>query len=263
MLLLDPHARPVIAHRGNRAHAPENTIPAMLEAVALGADAIEFDVRVSRDGVLMVIHDPTLDRTTEAVGPIGGWTARDLCAIDAGARFVGADGRAPWRGRGATIPTFDAVIESLPRTLALVIELKEPAAGPLMREAIRRHDLAKRVIVAGFNPESTRPLRSDPVALGASTPDVARLIPRALLRRPAPPAWFRALCIPPSHHGFPVPIGALVRAVRPLGVVTHVWTINTTAEADRLWRAGVNGIITDDPGLILSHRATCPPAAFR
>ncbi len=262
MLLLDPNARPVIAHRGNRAHAPENTIPAMLEAVALGADAIEFDVRVSRDGVLMVIHDPTLDRTTEASGPVRARTARELSALDAGARFVAADGPCVWRGRGATIPTFDEVIESLPSALPLIIELKEPEAGPLMREAIRRHDLATRVIVAGFNPESTRPLRSDPVALGASTPDVVRLIPRALLRREAPPVWYRALCIPPTHHGIPVPIGSLVRSARPRGVVTHVWTINTTAEADRLWGGGVNGLITDDPGLLLRHRAVAPLASF-
>jgi glycerophosphoryl diester phosphodiesterase len=70
MILLDPRARPVIGHRGNRAHAPENTLESLREAVALGVDAVEFDLRVSRDGTLVVIHDETLERTTNGSGPV-------------------------------------------------------------------------------------------------------------------------------------------------------------------------------------------------
>ncbi len=78
----DALARPVIAHRGNRAHAPENTLPALLEAVARGADALEFDLRVSRDGQLVLFHDPTLERTTDGRGAVARPTA--------GAAFRGA-----------------------------------------------------------------------------------------------------------------------------------------------------------------------------
>lgn len=253
-MLRDPMARLVIGHRGNRAHAPENTIPSLLEAVALGADALEFDLRVSRDGVLVLMHDPTLDRTTEASGPVSRYTAADLRRIDAGARFT-RDGRTyPWRGRGATVPTLDEALEALPPDVPLIIELKTPAAAPLVQEAVRRHALADRIIVAGFDPASTRPLRGAGYWLGASTPDVARLLLPALLRRPVARPWFQALCIPPVYRGLPVPVGALVRATRPFGVVTHVWTVNEAAQAQRLWRAGVNGIITDDPALILEAR---------
>ncbi len=254
MILLDPQARPVIGHRGNRAHAPENTIPSMLEAVALGADALEFDVHVTRDDVLVVLHDPTLDRTTDGRGLVAALTAAELRQIDAGARFT-KDGRTfPWKGRGVTVPTFDAVIESLPSTLPLIVEIKTPAATPALRRAIVRHNLAPRIIVAGFDPASTRDLRGGGFALGASTPDVARLLAPALLRQRIQRPWFQALCIPPFHRAIPVPVSAIARAARPHGVVTHVWTINSPAKAQRLWRQGVQGIISDDPALILAAR---------
>jgi len=254
MILLDPNARPVIGHRGNRAHAPENTIASMLEAVALGVDALEFDVHVTRDDVLVVLHDPTLDRTTDGRGPIAAVSAAELSRFDAGARFT-TDGRTfPWRGRGVTVPTFDAVIEALPPTLPLIVEIKTPAATPALRRAIVRHGLSPRIIVAGFDPASTRDLRGGGFALGASTPDVARLLLPALLRQRIERPWFQALCIPPVHRGIPVPVAAIARAARPHGVVTHVWTINSPAKAQRLWRQGVQGIISDDPALMIAAR---------
>lgn len=256
MILLDPLARPVIGHRGNRAHAPENTIPSLLEAVAVGADAVEFDVRVTRDGVLVLLHDTTLDRTTDATGPLASYAFADLQHVDAGARFT-ANGRdRPWRGRGARIPTFDDVIEALPASLPLIVEVKSPTATAALMSAIARHNLGGRIIVAGFDPASTRPLRGGTVPLGASTPDVARLLVPALLRRPVAAPWYRALCIPPVRRGIPLPIASIVRSTREHGVVTHVWTVNEPAQARRLWQCGVQGIITDDPARILQARPT-------
>jgi glycerophosphoryl diester phosphodiesterase len=255
MILLDPSARPVIGHRGNRAHAPENTLPSLLEAVALGVDAVEFDLHVSRDGVLVLMHDPTLDRTTSGHGAVADHTLAELRTLDAGARFTNRRGEPSWRGRGVQIPTFDEVVEALPSSLPLIIELKTPAATVPLELAIRRHNIGHRVIVAGFDAESTRPMRGSSIALGASPPDVARLLAPSLLRRPIAAPWFQAMCIPPVYRGIPVPIASLVRAARPHGVMTHVWTVNEPARAQRLWRAGVSGIISDDPGLILAARA--------
>ncbi len=254
MILLDLLARPVVGHRGNCAHAPENTVPALREAAVLGVDAVEFDLHVSRDGQLVVIHDPTLDRTTSESGRVAERTLADLRRIDAGYRFTTDGGRSfPWRARGATIPAFDDVIEALPRDLALILELKTPAATEPLRAAIRRHGLASRIIVAGFSAQSVAPLRGEGCAIGANMADVVRALPAALLRRSIQPS-FDALCIPPSHHGIPVPIGALVRSLRGSHTVTHVWTINDPAYAQRLWQKGVNGIISDDPAAILAVR---------
>lgn len=257
MILLDPRARLVIGHRGHRAHAPENTLVSLHEAVAIGADAVEFDLRVSRDGVLVLIHDATLDRTTDAGGPVEMRTAAELARLDAGARFTRDGGLTfPWRGRGAAIPSFDAVIESLPRHLPCIIELKTPAATEPLRAAVRRHGIAHRIIVAGFDPAATRPLRGAGFALAASTPDVLGLLWPALARRRPAARDFQALCLPRRWHGIPVPIAALARSLRRLGGVTHVWTINDPARALRLWLQGVQGIISDDPGPILAARAT-------
>lgn len=255
MKLLDPEARLVIGHRGNRAHAPENTLESFREAVALGADAVEFDLRVSRDGVLVVMHDDTLDRTTDASGPVAARTAAELGRVDAGASFTRDGGRTfPWRGRGATISTFDHLIESLPRDLPCIIELKTPAAAEPLRLAIRRHGIAERVIVAGFDPAATRPLRGAGFALGASTPGVVKVVLLALLGRRIGAQPFQALCIPPRWHGIPVPIALLVRTLRGSGTVMHVWTVNDAAMAQQLWQAGVQGIISDDPGAMLAAR---------
>lgn len=257
MILLDPCARPVIGHRGNRARAPENTLPSLLEAVALGVDAVEFDLRVSRDGALVLMHDETLDRTTDGSGPVALRTLRELQGLDAGARFTPDGGRTfPWRGRGVRLSTFDEVIESLPRELPCIIELKTPAATELLRVAVRRHGIAHRVVVAGFDPAATRPLRGAGFALGACTADVAGLVLPALLRRRVAAQPFQALCIPPRWNGIPVPIAALARALRDSGTVIHVWTVNDPEYALRLWAEGVQGILSDDPASILAARTS-------
>ena len=137
MILLDPSAHPVIGHRGNRAHAPENTLESLQEAVALGVDAVEFDVQVSSDGVLLLMHDLTIDRTTSGGGAVATQTFAALRMHDAGARFTSDHGRTfPWRDRGVVMPTFDEVVEALPRTLPLIVELKTPAASAALAVAI-------------------------------------------------------------------------------------------------------------------------------
>jgi glycerophosphoryl diester phosphodiesterase len=254
MILLDPLAKPVVGHRGNRAFSPEETIPSLLEAVALGVDALEFDVQVSRDGHLVLMHDPTLDRTTDRSGPVALCTLAELQRINAGYRFTTDGGSTfPWRGRGATIASFDDVIDALPKDLPLIIELKTAAATEPMRRAIRRHAIASRVIVAGFSDGFTRPLYGEGFAIGASTADVVRALPSALLGTQHH-ARCSAFCIPPSHNGVPVPVARLVRSLRRSPTTVHVWTVNSVAQALRLWQAGVNGIISDDPGLILKAR---------
>jgi glycerophosphoryl diester phosphodiesterase len=254
-ILLDPEAHPVIGHRGNRAHSPENTLESMREAVALGVEALEFDVHVSRDGVASVHHDLTLDRTTSGSGPLAARSRAELDELDAGYHFT-TDGGAsyPWRDMGVRIPTLDAVLAEF-ATLPLIIEIKTPAATAAVRAAIARHAAERRVIVAGFESASVRPLSGGPIALGACTADLVRLLPAAFLGRRGADAPFVAACIPPVHHGLPVPVAHIARLMHKRGGVTHVWTVNSASEALALWRKGVNGIISDDPATILASRA--------
>jgi len=254
-ILLDPAARPVIGHRGNRAHSPEDTLESMLEAVALGVDALEFDVHVTRDGVAVVHHDATLDRTTSASGPIASRTLRELADVDAGYHFTRDAGESfPWRDQGVRIPSLDAVLDAFP-TLPLIIEIKTHTATAAVRDCIARHAAERRVLVAGFDVRSVQPLAGGPIALGASTRELVRMLPFAIFGLHGPPAAFVAACIPPVYNGCPVPIGRFAQLMRRRGGVVHVWTVNTAREARQLWSIGVQGIISDDPALILKARA--------
>jgi glycerophosphoryl diester phosphodiesterase len=113
-----------VAHRGASAHAPENTMEAFRLAVEMGADAIELDVHRSRDGKLVVIHDDTLDRTTDGTGSISELALKEIQQADAGASFAAPDGSFPFAGRGLRVPTLQEVVEWLPEGVGLVVELK-------------------------------------------------------------------------------------------------------------------------------------------
>jgi len=127
--LTDLDARLVIGHRGNAAFAPENTLESFDQAMALGVDAIEFDVRVARDGVPVVIHDPTLERTTGRRDAVASLTAADLRTADTGATFTRDGGKTfPYRGRGLTVPTLPEVLARFPN-LPMLIEVKVPEAA--------------------------------------------------------------------------------------------------------------------------------------
>src|SRR5665213_852735 len=122
--LLDPAAKLVIAHRGNSAFFPENTLEAFQQGMALGADALEFDVRLSHDGKAVVIHDSTLERTTNGTGAVSALTLDDLQRLDAGHGFTRDGGRTfPFRGRGIRIPAFDFVLSAFPG-VPMIVEIK-------------------------------------------------------------------------------------------------------------------------------------------
>lgn len=250
---LDVGQRPVIAHRGNRAHAPENTMEAFRQAVALGADALELDVHVSADGVPVVHHDATLDRTTDGTGPLAGRTLAELRKLDAGARWTGDGGRShPYRGREIGVPTLAEVLDGFPTT-PLVVEIKTPAAAPAVLAALERHGARARVVVDAFDPASLAPLRGRGIALGASRAGVVRLLGAALAGEiGAVP--YQAVFVPPAFHGIPLPVRRFARLLRPHGVPVHVWTVNHEDVAAALWRDGICGIVTDDPATLLALR---------
>jgi glycerophosphoryl diester phosphodiesterase len=255
-VLIDPAARPVIAHRGNCAHAPENTFPSFDQAVALGADALEFDVRLTRDGHVVVIHDAMVDRTTNGSGPVSEHTLDELTALDAGARFGGAaQGGAPFRGQGLVVPTLDELLRRY-SSIPLLIEVKVPEAVEPTRRLLEVHGAIKRTVVDSTDPEAVNPFRGGALATGASFRDVAALIRQCWRRRLTTPLAYEALCIPRWYYGVPIPVARLAHLAASVGSVTHVWTVNSAKVARQLWAAGVNGIITDDPGVMRSVRAS-------
>lgn len=249
--LLDLKARPIVGHRGNAAHAPENTIESFRQAVELGVDVLEMDVHLSGDGHVVVIHDSTLDRTTDGSGRVDRLTLNEIQRADAGARFTRDRGVSfPYRGQGITAPTLDAVLLTFPET-PLLIEVKADAAARPTRELIERQGSVSRCVVASFRETAMDAFRGSGIAQGASRRDTAFLLWRALFRIPVRRVGFSALCMPPVHRGLPLPVGGYARILEPSGVPVHCWTIDDPGEAERLRRRGVRGIISNDPGAMI------------
>jgi glycerophosphoryl diester phosphodiesterase len=258
-ILTDPAARPVIGHRGDSAHFPENTIPSFDRAIELGADAIEFDLRVSRDGEVVIIHDPAVDRTTDGRGAVDSLTLAELKRLDAGARFSPDGGKTfPFRGKGLTIPTLDEMLARY-ASIPLLIEVKIPEAARLTPAVLERHDANRRVVLDSTDRNALEPFRGLPVITGASLRDIVSILPRTLIGLPLGQVVYRAFCVPLRYNGIPVPVRRLARSGHRAGFPTHVWTVNDPGVAERLWRDGINGIISDDPGTMLGLRRRLAP----
>jgi glycerophosphoryl diester phosphodiesterase len=266
VILIDPCARPVIAHRGGRAAAPENTLVAFERALAAGADAFELDVQVTADGHAVVCHDARVDRTTDACGVIGKMRLADLRNVNAGSRWcqhhdperanAGVPGAArPFAHGGHRIPTLAQVLDAF-SSVAVIIELKSVAVAAAATSAIKRCGAEKRVLIGAFDDAALATPRSAGLMTVASRQELIRLFPAALLRGTrAALAAFAAIAMPPTRYGLPLPLRGYMKASRrPL----HVWTVNDPHAARRYWRFGANGIITDDPAAIVHIRSGEP-----
>jgi glycerophosphoryl diester phosphodiesterase len=251
-LLLDLAARPIIGHRGAAAYAPENTMASFHLALEQGADALEFDVRITLDGEAVVLHDPTLERTTDAVGPIRLRTLKELEQVDAGFRFSPDGGQDyPCRGKGVRIPRLRQIIEDLP-AVPLLIEVKEPEAQKAITRVLRETGAADRAVLAGSDWRSLQAFRTPPFYLGASRRDIARLY----FGWGEPDPACRCFAVPDRFKFFPVPTRRFVRAAHARGASVHVWTVDDPSLARRLWTNGANGMVTNRPDVIAKVRGT-------
>ena len=253
-ILLELDRKQVIAHRGGRAHAPENTIEAMRLGIADGADALELDVRLSADGEVVVIHDPTVDRTTNKTGEVQRMTLAELRSLDAGCRFRGQSGIA---AEPAThrIPTLDEVLSAFPQTPVL-IEIKAPLAAAPTRRLIEKHGAQSRCLVDGYSSIALQVFRGSRIARGPGQNGIVEMLAKSLAGASSPvPDEVGALSLPPTYYGVPLPLRHFVRMMRSAGKPTHIWTVNDPAEARKLWALGVSGIITDDVRAILPLRS--------
>jgi glycerophosphoryl diester phosphodiesterase len=242
----------LIAHRGGSALAPENTMPAFRAAVERwDADMIELDVRASADGRCIVLHDATVDRTTNGTGAVASMPYDELRELDAGYRFTPDGGKTyPYRGRSASIPTIEEVLETLPR-VRLTVEVKTGAAqGPLFA-AIERFGATARVIAAGMYAKDRSLFRGYKGAISASR---EQLVPFVLfhhvhLARLAP---FDAdvVQVPERQGSYRLVTPRFIRDLHARGVHVHVWTVNDESDMDRLLDWGVDGLVTDRPDLL-------------
>jgi len=257
----------LVAHRGGAGLAPENTVEAFRRAVeGWRADMLELDVRLTLDGEVVVIHDATVDRTTDGSGPVAFLTLEELQGLDAGARFRDPSGRASFRGRGVVVPRFEDVLLAFPR-MRLNVEAKEaPVAAPLV-EIVRRHGAEERVLVAAEHESNRRAVRGYAGPWGASRDQVARFW--LLHRLPRGAGYLpRAdiLQVPESWKGIRIVTPAFVQAAHRRNLPVQVWTVDDPERMRALLALGVDGIQTDRPDLLarVLHEETgrpLPPAA--
>jgi glycerophosphoryl diester phosphodiesterase len=229
----------VIAHRGASADAPENTIAAFELALEQGADGIEIDVHLSKDDHPIVIHDFTLERTTDGVGPIRNHTVSELKRLDGGG----------WRGRlfrGQRIQTLEEVLERFRGRTRFWIELKGGSdlySGIEERvvSLIEIYEVLDRALVQSFDHEALRRIRTlnREVRLGA-----------LVAQPPLPPVGSLPAVADAVCPGVNLLSEGAVQELNTAGVGCYVWTVNEPAQMDRLVKWGVSGIITDRPGLL-------------
>jgi len=232
--------RLLLGHRGAAAEAPANTVPAFKRAMEVGADGVELDVHLTRDGQVVVIHDETVTSVTGRPGRVRDMTLAEIRELDAGSYF-GPE------FAGTRIPTLDEALEAVGPQAVVNIELKGTgvATEGLEREVVRivrAHRASDRVIISSFNPFRLWRMR-------ALAPD----LPRGMLHGPSTPVYVRDLWFLPMvqpdalHPHYTMVNDAYMKRAHQWGVRVNVWTVDDPAEARRLVELGVDAIITNDP----------------
>jgi glycerophosphoryl diester phosphodiesterase len=248
--------RPIVfAHRGASGEAPENTRIAFERALAEGAEILETDVHVTRDGEVVLAHDPDVSRTTDGAGTIAELTLAELQHLDAGYRMSPDGGRShPFRGRGIRVPTLREVFTAFPATrFNIEVKANDPRLVEGVVRLVAEHGRAERTLLAAAEDDTLAAVRAElarqhvRTAIGASVGDVRAYV-RAALGEGSPPPEPMALQIPPSFQGEPLVTPALLDFAHRHDVQVHVWTVNEEPEMKRLLDLGVDGLMSDFPG---------------
>lgn len=242
----------LFAHRGGSKLAPENTIEAFRGAVDVwGADILETDVRLTRDGEIVVIHDPTVDRTTNGTGAVADLTWSEVSELDAGYHFLDLNGAPSFRGKGVRIPRFIDLLNAFPG-MRLNVDAKAREAAPALVELLRSRGEEHRVLLAASEGEWVRP-----GFLGYRGPTSAsrRQIQLFYLFHHLPgggPYTPRtdALQVPLFWEGRQVTTPRLIREAHRRNLPVHVWTIDDPDTMALLLEWGADGIQTDRPDLL-------------
>ncbi len=244
----------VIGHRGAAGSHPENTLASFAAALEQGAQILESDLHVSRDGVPLLLHDPDVGRVTEGTGLAADLDFAEIAQLDAGHAFTDADGKTPFRGAGHRIPSVEEAFAAFPDArFNLEVKCADEAAIATTLELVERFDRAARTLLAAGEDEVMasvrRALAARPVApaVGASLGEIVAAIGSALGQGEMP-AGVDALQIPSEFAGQSLATPELVAHAHAHDVEVHVWTINDLDEIEARLEVGVDGIVTDLPG---------------
>jgi glycerophosphoryl diester phosphodiesterase len=246
----------VMPHRGGMGLWPENTLYAFERALAMGADVLEMDMHSTADGVPVVLHDSTVDRTTDGIGPVQGLTLEELKALDAGYQWTSDEGQTfPYRDQGITVPTVEEVFAAFPTTpMNIEIKQTEPSLVAPFCHLIRDYGMARRVLVASFDEQAMDAFRGECPEVATSTAE-GEVIVLFVLSKVRLEGMFSpeasAVQVPEYRSGLHVLTQRFVDAAHRRNLQVHAWTINDVDDMRQLVALGIDGIITDYPDRLL------------
>lgn len=247
----------VFAHRGGCALGPENTVAAFERGLAAGADGLELDVHLSSDGIIVVCHDATLDRTTDATGRLDRYTAAELSRVDAGYRWVDGSGRFPFRGCGVGVPTLRDVLRRFP-DVPVIIEMKVDRAdmGRAVAADVVAASAVDRVCAAGDGSRAMRAAREalPALATSASRRDVRLALYRSWAHWPVRRTHYGGYQVPETSGMTRVVSPTFIRHAHEAGLDVQVWTVDEAKDMERLLEWGADGLISNRPDLAVSVR---------
>jgi len=247
----------VFAHRGGCALGPENTIAAFDRGLDTGADGLELDVRLSADGVVVVCHDETLERTTDASGPVSAHTAAELSRVDAGYHFTDHAGRHPFRGQGVNIPTLRDVFKRYP-DIPIIVEMKPDTEdmGLAVAAEVVAADAVERVCAAGYGSRSLAATRSvlPGMASSANRMEVRLALYRSWAGWPARRASYGGYQVPEHAGSLRVVSPRFIRHAHRAGLEVQVWTVDEADDMRRLLGWGANALISNRPDVAVTIR---------
>ena len=254
----------LFAHRGASCERPENTLSAFQLGLELGADVLELDVHPSRDGVLVVSHDPDGSRSANVARALADSDWAEIAGWDAGFGFQDQQGQRPFAGQGVGLPRFDDVLAALPGALFNVdVKLAREHELRSLLKTIHERQAEARVLLTSFSAQVlglVRGLRYEgPIGLAES--EVKRLVlSPAFLSRWFPLAGSRVQ-IPMRSGRLDLSTARLMDKCHRLGLAVDYWVVNDPAEAELLLERGADGIITDDTRALARVFASSPRTA--
>lgn len=241
----------VFAHRGYSIRYPENTIIAFEKALEAGADVLEMDLWYTADNVVVVHHDPTINRTTDGIGNVTDMTFEELKKYDAGHYFTPDGGESfPFREMGIRIPSLQEVIDTFPEAyLNLEMKAGDRKMGRLLAEIVQENDLKDRVLVASFHNRPLQEFRSilPDVQTSASQREVRRFYIASFLRLGFLTSRnYEAFQVPVRHGNIRLDRRRFINRAHRAGVRVIYWTINDRRQMIELFQKNACGIVTDD-----------------
>jgi glycerophosphoryl diester phosphodiesterase len=246
-----------IAHRGGGGLWPQNTMCAFRGAVSLGVDMLELDLHLSRDGRLVVMHDPTVEATTGGEGALRDLTLVQIRSLDAGYSWTDDGGCTfPFRGHGINVPILEEVLTAFPEMrLSIDIKPEEPDIIAPLARLLEEHNALSRVWVGSFHDIQLRRFRrrcpSVPRIAGVRETRLFHTFTRLRLSRLYRPP-IQAFSVPEHSGSRQVITPRFIRAAHAQGIQVNVWTIDEPADMKRLISWEVDGIITDYPDRLLA-----------